>query len=179
MKLQSIALIFLAALFLGLETGHAADSRAPVNIEADRMESSRSRESIAFIGHVEARQEDLVIRADEMTVHYLTAGDKKSQAGKASQSIKKIVARGNVEISKGGWVASGDALDYLAGERRVLLTGNTKVWQNNNMVTGDRIILYLDEGKSVVEKSRDQPGRVKAFLFPGGAGKPAEPQNGK
>jgi lipopolysaccharide export system protein LptA len=39
---------------------------------------------------------------------------------------------------------------YLSDERQVILTGDAKAWQNQNMVSGDKIIHYLDEGRSEV-----------------------------
>ena len=53
-------------------------------------------------------------------------------------------------------------------------TGNAKAWQGKNMVAGETIILYLDEGKSVVERSKEEGERVKALIYP--ASEPAEPK---
>mgnify|MGYP002267041372 CR=1 FL=1 len=45
-------------------------------------------------------------------------------------------------------------MTYLSKERQVILTDNAKAWQNQNMVSGDKIIYYLDEGRSEVMGSR-------------------------
>lgn len=71
-----------------------------------------------------------------------------------------------MEITKQGWVATGNQAEYFSEERKVVLTGNTKVWQNNNLVTGDTFVMYLDEGKSIVEKGQKKGERVKAFFYP-------------
>ena len=170
----------LAALALMLFTptlGHAGEaakvdiSKEPVHIEADRMESDQKNESVLFVGNVEAHQADLAIKADRMTVFYQrTPSDKsatKTSAAEASRSIDRLTASGKVEIVKLQWTATGDDLEYLSRDRKIILTGNTKVWQDNNLVTGDRIVLYLDEGKSIVErKSSGEGERVKAFFYP-------------
>lgn len=39
---------------------------------------------------------------------------------------------------------------YLSKERQVILTENAKAWQGQNMVSGEKIIYYLDEGRSEV-----------------------------
>ena len=39
---------------------------------------------------------------------------------------------------------------YLSQEQQVILTDNAKAWQNQSMVSGDKIIYYLDEGRSEV-----------------------------
>jgi lipopolysaccharide export system protein LptA len=41
-------------------------------------------------------------------------------------------------------------MTYLSRERQVILTGNAKAWQNRNMVSGEKIVYYLDEGRSEV-----------------------------
>ena len=152
----------------GIGAAQPADEspeRAPIHIEADRMESDQQREAVLFAGNVEASQGELLIRADEMTVYYRKSGEAEKLA--ARQSIDSLQATGNVEIIKKDWVATGDLVDYEAEERKVILTGNTKVFQDNNMVSGDRVVLYLDEGKSVVENQGvGEGGRVKAFFYP-------------
>jgi lipopolysaccharide transport protein LptA len=44
---------------------------SPIQIEADRMESVQEKNVITFSGHVEAKQDDLIIHADQMTVNYI------------------------------------------------------------------------------------------------------------
>jgi lipopolysaccharide export system protein LptA len=158
--------------------------KTPVQIEADQMLSSQKDNSVFFSGKVEAKQEGLTIHSDEMTVHYTAGSDPSktvkgekskevtpSSAGKGAESpldggIERLVAKGHVEITKEGWVATGDQAEYFSKERKVVLTGNTKVWQNNNLVTGDTFIMYLDEGKSIVERNSKKGERVKAFFYP-------------
>ena len=82
------------------------------------------------------------------------------------QKIKKIEAVGNVELNREGWSASGDSIDYFANEGKVILSGNTKVFKNNNVITGERIVIDLNEGKSVVESVPENGGRVKAIINP-------------
>jgi lipopolysaccharide export system protein LptA len=57
-------------------------------------------------------------------------------------------------------------MDFNAEKRIVILSGNAKAWQEKNMVSGEKIILYLDEGRSVVERSTAEGERVKAFIYP-------------
>ncbi len=160
---------FMAGIVCGLVlvmTAVAVEQvTSPIFIEADRMEGDQRHEVVRFVGNVEARQDDLLIEAAEMTVYYQPR-EGEAAATAESQQIRKLQAKGNVKLSREGWIATGDFIDFSATERSVLLTGNTKVWQDNNMVSGERIILYLDEGKSVVERGSQEGERVKAFFFP-------------
>ena len=146
------------------------DSAAPIQIEADRMETSQETGGVLFSGNVQASQGSLIINADEMTVQYLKEDPRpNAAAGRAedlTRKIEKILARGNVKIVQDDWVAAGDTMDFNADARIVTLAGNAKAWQDKNMVSGEKIVLYLDEGKSVVERSSREGDRVKAFIYP-------------
>jgi len=189
------SLILCLLLPILLLTGQYANVHAgnpdakPIYIEADRMESDEQQEMVVFTGRVQAKQEDVVIQADEMTVRYSAAQDAAAPGKEAAEgnvpdnnagensiarNISTILARGHVKITKGDWYAIGDTMHYFADERKVELTGNAKAWQDQNTITGEQIIMYLDEGRSVVERSGPQGERVKAFIYtddPAGPGK--------
>lgn len=175
---------FLLLLLASCSLAWGEAPKTPVQIEADEMLSSQKDNSVFFSGKVEAKQEDLTIHSDEMTVYYASgpsvpAKHEKVDNGKAaSQSppggaspldgggVKRMLAVGHVEITKEGWVATGNQAEYFSEERKVVLTGDTKVWQGNNLVTGDTFTMYLDEGKSIVERNSKKGERVKAFFYP-------------
>ncbi len=145
---------------------------APITIEADHMTSLEADNNVLFKGNVDAAQADVRIRSDEMTVYYTPAEDGKKQ------EVKRLKCIGNVEITKGEWLGTGKTMNYLAKERKVILSGDAKAWQDTNLITGNTIIYYLDEGRSEVVGSRPsatvggdtakgkKPGRVKATLTP-------------
>jgi lipopolysaccharide export system protein LptA len=141
---------------LGRVPVYAGD--APIHIEANRMSSTEKTNSVVFTGDVDARQGDVRIRSDEMTVYYAQATDKdkKNSTGtkSATQQVEKLICTGKVEISRGEWLGTAKKMTYLSKERQVILTDNAKAWQGKNMVSGDKIIYYLDEGRSEVVGSR-------------------------
>ncbi len=159
--------LFVACLLLSVPfaTGQAAESSQPINIEADRMVSQENKNTVVFLGNVDARQGNLTIRSDEMTVFY-TEG--KKTGGKTSTSqMEKLICKQNVKITQGDWLGTGERMDYFAKERKVILSGNAKAWQGQNMVSGKTIIYYLDEKRSIVEQdTKKKGGRVKAVLHP-------------
>jgi lipopolysaccharide export system protein LptA len=175
--LKIFSLFIIAGLTLPFTAaGAVSDSSKPINIEADRMVSNEADSSVVFIGSVDAKQGDLVIRSDEMTVYYV---QEKSGAGKKNSSqVEKLICKGNVEISQGNWLGTGNRMDYYAQDRKVILSGDAKGWQGQNMVSGKSITYYLDEGRSVVEgpatadgksgaaKDAGKTGRVKAVIHP-------------
>jgi len=160
----SILLLFVATPLFA--------ANAPITIEADHMSSLEEDNNVLFSGNVDAAQADVRIRSDEMTVYYSAAEKEKKQ------EVKRLKCVGNVEITKGEWLGTGDTMNYLAKERKVILSGGAKAWQGTNLVTGNTIIYYLDEGRSEVVGSRPsatvggesdepaKPTRVKATLTP-------------
>jgi len=139
----------LCLLFL-FPTVHPVSAK-PIQIEADHMTSTEKTNSVVFDGDVDAKQGEIRIRADKMTVFYSKKGEtKKKEAGKPSQQVEKLVCVGNVEVTKGEWLGTGKKMIYLARERQVILLNNAKAWQGQNMVAGSKIIYYLDQGRSEV-----------------------------
>ena len=157
---KSIAAII--AFFGLLVTAAAA---APVEVTADRMESVAGENLVRFSGHVEARQEGLVIRAAEMDVRYRKEAAGGDAAAKQA-AVERIVARGGVTLVREGWVATGKELDYTPGRGTAVLTGAVEVRQGNNLVSGERIVLDLESGRTVVERGSGAGGRVRAFFYP-------------
>jgi lipopolysaccharide export system protein LptA len=168
-RTKTLGRLLLGGLLLGgmwVPAAMAAEKPAPIRIEADRMEASQKEESVIFSGKVEASQKGLIIQADEMTVFYERPPEAGATVDVARQQVSRLKARGNVRINREGWIASGDALEFFSEKRQVVLTGHTTVFQKDNKVTGDRIILYLDEGRSVVERESEGGERVKGVFFP-------------
>jgi len=166
MKLATAAIALF--LFTTAAPIWAAPPKTPVQIEADQMLANQKENSVYFSGRVEAKQDELTIHADEMTVYYAGGAGPAPAATTTTESrdIRRLLAKGKVEITKQEWVATGDQAEYFSAERKVVLTGNTKVWQENNLVTGDTFVLYLDEGKSIVERGKKKGERVKAYFYP-------------
>lgn len=123
---------------------------APIHIEANSMTSTERTNSVVFIGDVDVKQGDVRIRSDEMTVYYTEEDKNQDPEQKTSQQVEKLICIGNVEITRGEWLGTAKKMTYLSNERQVILTDNAKAWQNQNMVSGDKIIYYLDEGRSEV-----------------------------
>ena len=173
-------IVFLAPLLaasLGLAApASSAGGKAPIHIEADRMVSMKDDNAVLFTGNVDAKQGQMTIRAAEMTVYYLSNEEKAKQPQSEERTLKKLFASGNVEIQNEGMTGTGDKMEYYEAERKMILIGNSKVWQDNNLVTGHTVVVFLDKGKSIVERGEKKGERVKAFFYPGGEGPQSGPQ---
>ena len=170
-------LLFTGSMLISQFTLAAQGSEAPIHIEADRMVSQEKDNSVIFTGNVDARQGELLIRTDEMTVYYIQ--NEKNNGKKGASEVNKLICKGNVQISQGNWLGTGQRMDYYAKDRKVILSGDAKGWQGQNMVAGKTITYFLDEGRSIVEGpasasgegDKSKPGRVKAVIQPNAANK--------
>ncbi|MFH7320022.1 lipopolysaccharide transport periplasmic protein LptA [Desulfurivibrio sp. D14AmB] len=159
--------VFLLILGLTLLPGTTARSEqgVAIQIESDRMESVGGENAVLFSGQVVARKGDLVVHADGMTVHYLGSEERAQLPAGDERRLQKLFAVGNVKVETPEWVGTGQRLDYFEIERKVHLTGDARIWQGNNLVTGEAVTIYLEEGRSVVERSERPGERVRAFFY--------------
>ncbi len=125
----------------------------PFNITSDRMVADNRKSTVTFFGDVKASNEDLLVFSDEMAIVYTK-----------ERQIEHVAAHGNVRISKKDITASCQMANFLQGEQKIILTGKPKVWQGNNMVTGEKITILLEEDKIVVVGQKD---RVNVVIYPG------------
>ncbi|MCL1981187.1 MAG: lipopolysaccharide transport periplasmic protein LptA [Proteobacteria bacterium] len=153
----------------------AEESNPPISIEANRMVSQENKNSVVFSGKVDARQGNLTIKSDEMSVFYAEnkgAPPQGQQNDQPANQVEKLICTGNVKISRGDWLGAGERMDYFARERKAILSGNARAWQGQNMVSGKTIVYYLDEKRSVVEPDSGANNRVRAILHPESKQKP-------
>ena len=70
---QVIILAIIWFLLGGLSYGQtkAPKENAPVHIVSDKLEAYQQQQKVVFIGNVVAKQGELTIRGDRMTIYYL------------------------------------------------------------------------------------------------------------
>lgn len=159
MKIKSILICGLC-LLLGIafaaqaENLPAVDTEAPVEVTADRLEASDATKTLVFIGHAVARQGDIEIAAERLTVHYSSQ----------SNDVERVVAEQDVRIVQAGREATGDKAVFYRDLGKIVLTGRPQVKEGENWVAGDSITLSLKDKSSIVEGG--QTGRVKAVFQP-------------
>jgi lipopolysaccharide export system protein LptA len=131
------------------------DRSQPVTVDADRMERYGKQSLVVFTGNVVARQNNSVQYADRMEVYLDEKGDR----------ILRTISIGGVRIITSD-CRTGTALraEYYDPEQRVVLIGNARVWQEDNVVSGDTITIFMSQDRSVVQGGTQE--RVKAVFYP-------------
>lgn len=133
-----------------------ADGRPlPLVIHADRMETLKKEGLIIFQGRVEARHNNNTQYADQMEVYLDDRGEK----------VLRSISTGNVKIvATNCRTGTARRAEYYDDEQKVILIGNARVWQDENVVQGERITMFLAEDRSVVEGG--QQSRVNVTFYP-------------
>ncbi|UCG99739.1 MAG: hypothetical protein JSU78_04670 [Deltaproteobacteria bacterium] len=146
------------------KTSKGISSEGPIIIHSDNLEVDQQKRLIIFEGKVKARREDMVVDCQKMIVYYLENPTKNESAMDAGR-IDKIIALGDVVINRPGrGVARAGKAVFYQNEGKVVLTENPFVQQGPDLVEGQRIIIFLNENRSIIEGSETK--RVKATIFP-------------
>jgi len=131
------------------------DRSQPVTVDADKMERFGKEGLVVFTGNVVARQNNSVQYADRMEVYLDEKGDR----------IVRTVSTGAVRIiTRDCRTGTARRAEYHDLEQRVVLLGNARVWQEDNVVSGETITIFLSQDRSVVQSGRQE--RVKAVFYP-------------
>lgn len=141
--------------------------REPIRISSRDLEFLYEKKRIVYRGAVVAIQGDVTMKSDLLTVTYEDApptnnrtetGAENAAPAPASpgvaaskQRLKEIVAEGNVDIISGNRRATGKKAIFNEAQRVVVLSGAARVQEMGNWVSGERVTVYLDEKRSVVE----------------------------
>ena len=128
----------------------------PLRITSQELEADNKNSVIIFSGNVVAKQGNMTIYADVARVYY----EKKEEGNE----IREMVATGNVKIQDADRLATGQNAVFTNAEQKIVLTGQPKVWQGKDMVSGEKITILLEEDKSFVESGPER--RVEVILYP-------------
>jgi len=154
----------LAAAQLPTTGGKSKDDKTqPLTVDADRMERFGKENLVIFSGNVVARRDNSVQYAERVEVYLDEKGDR----------VLRTVSTGGVRIvTKDCRTGTAQRAEYFDLEQRVTLIGNARVWEEDNVVSGDTITLYISQDRSIVQGGKQE--RVKAVFY----AKETEKQNG-
>ena len=115
-------------------------SKLPTNITSDTLTLNAKTRIFVYQGNVTVLQGDMKLTSKTLEGSY---SDK--------NQIQKLVAKGDVEITKQDIHATSQLAFYDAAEATVTLTDNPQLQQGESMLTADRIKVFLNENRSQAE----------------------------
>ena len=134
-----------------------AGQKTATVITSNTMTASSQTNKAIFRENVKMVQEDLVVHSDIMIVHFKEKrslesspiGNSPSQ--KSEKKIRFIEAKSHVKISQGESRATCQHALYDKQLEKIILRGSPVVWQDGTRVSGQKITMFLNENRSVVE----------------------------
>lgn len=150
---------------------------APTTITSRTMTVSNQDNTAIFDGAVVLTRGPLVVHSDHMVVSFhpsrngaenkgsAVAGKPKNSAPAnkpdlsardatptvSDRSIRMVEATGHVKIEKEDGRATCQKAIYYEEQKKIILTGEPVAWQKGTRVSGKRIIMFIEEDRSVVE----------------------------
>lgn len=121
--------------------GH--NSRAPVDISADRGEAQDRADRVVFAGNVIVKQQELTLRTARLTVAYSSKG--------GGIDIDRIDASGGVVVTSPSETARGEFAVYDLNEGLITMVGNVRLERGGSFLNGGRLTIDLDSGRAVMD----------------------------
>jgi lipopolysaccharide export system protein LptA len=120
--------------------GH--DSKAPIDLAADRAEAQDRADRAIFAGNVVVKQGELTLRTARLTVAY---------ANQNGLDINRIDASGGVTVVSPSETAKGDFAVYDLNEGLITMVGNVRLERGGSFLNGGRLTIDLDTGRAVMD----------------------------
>ena len=120
--------------------GH--DSKAPIDLSADRAEAQDRADRAIFAGNVIVKQGELTLRTARLTVAY---------ANQSGLDINRIDASGGVTVVSPSETAKGDFAVYDLNEGLITMVGNVRLERGGSYLNGGRLTIDLDTGRAVMD----------------------------
>jgi lipopolysaccharide export system protein LptA len=137
----TMSMVYTVSLAVADPVAHSTISKdrsnLPITIKSKEMSADNKGKTAVFIGNVVAKQGDVTILADKITIYY---GDQKGE-------VDKVEADGNVRIIQDKNTGISSHAVYESREGRMVLTGNPRVMQGKDTISGGIITCYVDEDR--------------------------------
>ncbi len=177
--------------FQGLSLG---SNKEPIHINSDALELDYKGSVLTYSGNVKVTQGDVTLTSDRLAITYdrqavqrspatsvtpraATVASAATQGGAApspaaspgtlgggADKIKEVIAEGHVRIQRGDRIAEGRRAVFDQAKQTITLSDGAVLHEGANQVAGERIIVYLQEQRSVVESGSNS--RVSAVFYP-------------
>ncbi|MEM6856988.1 MAG: LptA/OstA family protein [Pseudomonadota bacterium] len=158
----ALSLEMMGGMELAAQGISSHNTRAPVSVDASRIDVQERENRVAFSGDVVVTQDNLTVRAQRMLLNYVDAG---------SLELQRITATGGVSVARGNERATGDTAVYDFNRRIITLAGDVRLRQGQNTLVGGRLVIDLDTGVSSVDgrasgtgADTPQNGRVRGVF---------------
>jgi lipopolysaccharide export system protein LptA len=131
-----------------------AASEEPIDITAERLEVDEPGGTAVFTGQVVVTRGEMTVYAEKLILY----------REPDAQQIERIEASGGVRVVQLDRVGTAQQASFYQQEEKLVLSGDARIQQGQNLVSGEEIVVFLKENRSLVKSGED--GRVRAVFFP-------------
>ena len=165
----------------------ATNSKAPVDVTADNLETSNSGCTYTWAGNAEALQDNARLRADKLVIVNKVGSDKPGKSSSSSGAgncgdMERMEAHGSVYyVTPDQRVRANDAV-YLAGSTTITMTGDVVAVRGQSVLRGDKMIFNTDTGQGQVvgtAKGRGAKDRPRGVFYPKSSDDTSSSSSGK
>ncbi len=118
-----------------------ADTGAPIDFDAARIEVLDAQNQAILTGAVVIRQAKLTLNADTVKVLY-------SRKGGGSPEMQRLDARGNVKLVSPTERATSRTAIYDVSARLITMAGDVVLDRGGSTLRGQRLVLDLNSGRT-------------------------------
>jgi len=140
-------------LFIIVCTSFAVAAQNKIQIQSDSLKYFGEKNISYFTGNVVVKSDNMTVHSDNMSVYF-----------NDNREPEKIIAEGNVSITRQELYALSKKAEMLMQENVIKLSEDVRVWQGENYLEGQQVIIYNDENRIEVKKS--EKSRVKIIFYP-------------
>jgi lipopolysaccharide export system protein LptA len=143
-------------------------SKPPIDIRADRLETSKAENRAVYSGNVEAIQGRQRLRTPQLTIYTAEkepAADKRglASAGGDVGKIKRMEAEGPAFFNDDTQNARGDHGTYVAADDTITLTGNVVLLQGTNVTLADKVVIDQTTHHATLYSGKTMP-RIRSVF---------------
>ena len=168
----SMAALAAALAVLGTHDASAqiaSNSKAPVDVTADNLETSNSTCQATWRGNAEALQESSRLRADVLRIFNKPTAGKIGGSSSGCGDLQRMEAEGSVYYVTPDRKVRANRAVYEADSTTITMTGDVVAVQGQNVMRGDRMVFNTQTGEGQVQGSAKGPGakdRPRGVFYP-------------
>jgi lipopolysaccharide export system protein LptA len=151
----------------------ATNSKAPVDVTADNLETSNSGCTYTWTGNAEALQANARLRADVLRIINKVGSSKPGKSGSTGAGncgeMERMEADGSVYYVTPEQRVRANHAVYVAGSTTITMTGDVVAVRGQSVLRGDKMIFNTDTGAGQVvgtTKGRGSKDRPRGVFYP-------------
>lgn len=141
LTIKFLLIICSSVFLLGATPKESVKANSPIKIQADKSEYFGKERKNVFSGNVIVFNDEFTLTSDKINVFLNKKND-----------IDKIVCKGNVNFKTKDIISISKDAEVTQKPQIAILSGGVKVWQGENILEGEKVTIYYNENRIIVDK---------------------------